>query len=144
MATRVQIEMMLERLERAYPADFFKHVDETQAGIGAVLRLLYKSSDTVTAGKISDVLMVSTARVAVLLKKMAAKGLITKERSPIDARITVVKLTKYGAETVEEICRQMYRQMGIVIDTVGEERLLEFIAIAEDIKKAMTPPKFIF
>ena len=144
MATRMQIERMLEKLKHAHPDDFFKHVDETQAGIGAVLRLLYISNDTVTAGKISDELMVSTARVAVLLKKMASKGLITKEHSPIDARITLVKLTEYGAKTNEEMRDGMYQQMGIVIDTVGEERLLEFITIAEEIKNAITPPKFDF
>lgn len=144
MATRMQIERMLEKLEHAHPDDFFKHVDETQAGIGAVLRLLYISNDTVTAGKISDELMVSTARVAVLLKKMVSKGLITKEHSPIDARITLVKLTEYGAKTIEEMRDGVYQQMGIVIDTVGEERLLEFITIAEEIKNAITPPKFNF
>ena len=78
------------------------------------------------------------------LKKMASKGLITKEHSPIDARITLVKLTEYGAKTIEEMRDGMYQQMGIVIDTVGEERLLEFITIAEEIKNAITPPKFDF
>ena len=53
MATEAQIETVLKRVEKARPAHFFKCMDEVQVGIGAVLRLLYKSEETVTAGKIS-------------------------------------------------------------------------------------------
>lgn len=144
MATKAEIEMMLEKVERVHPVHVFKRVDETQAGIGAVLRLLEKSSEIVTAGKISEELNISTARVAVLLKKMEAKGLIKKERSADDARITVVKLTSLGTRTVTKMRDDIYQQMGRVIDEVGKERLLEFIEIAGEIKNVMTPPKINF
>lgn len=80
---------------------------------------------------------VSTARVAVLLKKMAAKGLITKGHDPADARVTVVSLTEQGRESIREIEGELYRQTGLVIDRVGEERVLEFIAIAQEIQSAL-------
>ena len=142
MATRMQIERMLEKLKHAHPDDFFKHVDETQAGIGAVLRLLYISNDTVTAGKISDELMVSTARVAVLIKKMVSKGLITKEQGVKDARVTIVRLTDFGTQVFEEIWDDIYQKIGIIIDTVGEDRLMEFISIAEEIQSTVSPLRF--
>lgn len=144
MATKAQIEMMLEKLGRVHPADFFLRIGETQTGIGAVLGLLYHSKDTVTAGKISEMLGISTARVAVLLKKMVSKGLVTKERSPIDARITIVKLTEFGAETTKKMQAEMCHHMGIVIDAIGEERLSEFISIAKDIQDVITPASFDF
>lgn len=144
MATEAQVEMILKRVECAFPIDFFKRIDEGQAGIGAVLRLLYESGESVTAGRISDELGVSTARVAVLIKKMVSKGLVTKERGVIDARITIVKLTEFGTKTYEEIRNDMYRQVGIVIDTIGEARLMEFFAIGEEIRNAVSPPKFNF
>ena len=80
---------------------------------------------------------VSTARVAVLLKKMAAKRLITKGHDPADARVTVVSLTEQGRESIREIEGELYRQTGLVIDRVGEERVLEFIAIAQEIQSAL-------
>lgn len=144
MATKTQVEMMLKRLERSNPADFFRRIDEGQAGIGAVLRLLYESSEAVTAGRISDTLEISTARVAVLIKKMVSKGLVTKERGVIDARITIVKLTEFGAKTFEEIKNDMYQQVEIVLDTIGEERLMEFITIGEEIQSVVSPPKLNF
>lgn len=143
MATEAQIERMLKRLERVHPVDCFKRIDEVQAGIGAVLRLLYESNEAVTAGRISEVLGVSTARVAVLIRKMVSKGLIIKEHGVMDARITIVRLTEFGTQTFEKMKEDLYRQMGIVIDTIGEERLIEFITIAEEIQGTITPPKFI-
>ena len=142
MATVAQIEMVLKRVEQARPAHFFKCMDEVQVGIGAVLRLLYKSEETVTAGKISDVLEVSTARVAVLIKKMVSKGLITKEQGVKDARVTIVRLTDFGTQVFEEIWDDIYQKIGIIIDTVGEDRLMEFISIAEEIQSTVSPLRF--
>lgn len=144
MAEKAQIELVLSRMKQARPAEFFKCMDETQAGIGAVLRLLHESSGTVTAGRISDVLDISTARVAVLLKKMSAKGLITKARGVLDARTTVVSLTSAGEQVIEDILAQLYRQVGLAIDTVGEQRLLDFIATAEELEHAIGPYEFHF
>lgn len=144
MATKAQIEMVLGELKKVHPphpSGFLQRIDERQEGTGAVLCLLHDSRDTVTAGKISEVLGVSTARVAVLLKKMAAKGLITKERAPSDARVTVVTLTEQGKETVQRIEEEIFHQMGVVIDKVGEARVLEFITIAKEIQKAVAADK---
>lgn len=144
MAEKAQIELVFAKMKQARPAEFFKCMDETQAGIGAVLRLLYESSGTVTAGMISDSLQISTARVAVLLKKMSAKGLISKERGILDARTTVVCLTSFGAQVIEEIQNHIYRQIGLAIDTVGESRLLDFIATADELRSVMEPFTFHF
>lgn len=144
MATKEQIEMVLEKFQKAHPVNFYKMVNETQVGMGAVLRLLYESNGMVTAGKISDVLNISTARVAVLLKKMVAKGLISKEQSAKDARLTVVKLTALGEETVSKIHDEIYAQMGRIIDAIGEERLLEFIEISNEIRAVAKKPDFKF
>ena len=91
---------------------------------------------------ISDRLDISTARVAVLLKKMVAKGLITKEKDPIDARVTIVKLTEYGRETIEHMWADVKAQMGKVIDEIGEDRLLEYIEINKEIRRIVTPPVY--
>ena len=144
MATTAQIETVLKRVEQSRPARFFRCLDEVQAGIGAVLRLLYESDEPVTAGRISDVLDVSTARVAALIKKMVSKGLITKEQGVKDARVTIVKLTECGSSAFEEIRDEIYQKIGTVIDTVGEERLLEFISVAEEIKNTISLPRFHF
>ena len=114
-----------------HPADCFKPIDAANAGLGAVLRLLYLADQPVTAGTISEKLHVSTARVAVLLKKLVAKGLVTKGRDPVDARVTVVALTPLGAQTVQDLADHMHQQVGLLIDQIGEARLLDFIRTAQ-------------
>ena len=135
MATDQQISNLLQQMAAAHPGD-------TRAGIGAVLKLLYTADTSITAGMISDRLDISTARVAVLLKKMVAKGLITKEKDPIDARVTIVKLTEYGRETIEHMWADVKAQMGKVIDEIGEDRLLEYIEINKEIRRIVTPPVY--
>lgn len=144
MASRKQIEMIIEKMEASNPVELFKNLSETQRGIGAVLRLLYESNGTTTAGKISEELNVSTARVAVLLKKMVAKGLLTKEKGITDGRVTLVRLTELGDKTVSKMRDEMCEQVGCIIDTVGEERLLEFIDISNEIISVVKAPNFDF
>ncbi len=144
MATTEQIELMLHKLEQTHPASFFKRTDEVQAGIGAVLKLLAESPQPVTAGRISDALNISTARVAVLIRKMVGKGLVTKEHDILDARITIVKLTDFGEQTILKMKEEIYGIMGKVIDEVGIERLTEFLEIAGEIRKVTDPPEFRF
>ena len=144
MATDKQILNMLKQMTSAHPAELFKHMDDTRAGIGAVLKLLYTADAPITAGMISEWLNVSTARVAVLLKKMDAKGLITKEKDPVDARVTIVNLTDFGRKTIESMWEDVKSQMGKVIDAIGEERLLEYIEISKEILQIVSPPDNYF
>lgn len=144
MATTEQIELMFQKLDKTQPATFFKYADEVQVGIGAVLKLLIESSQPLTAGEISENLNISTARVAVLLKKMVGKGLVTKEHGLLDARITIVKLTDLGEETIKKMKEEMYHVMGQVIDVVGLDRLLDFFEIADEIRNVTDSPEFRF
>lgn len=141
MATAEQIKLLMELLREAGPADYFKTLDQRQMGMEAILHMLLESGETVTAGSISEEMNVSTARVAVLLRKMAEKGLVTKETDAVDARVTVVRLTEAGRKTAEEKRSMAFRQMGAVIDRVGMDRMLEFAAILKEIKAVMKCPK---
>lgn len=142
MATQEQIDLLLKQLKKAPPSDWFKNIDKNTAGIRAILQYLNETNETVTAGKISEHMGVSTARVAVLLKKMVAKGLIEKENDPSDARIVVVKLSEYGIKTAGNLRDSVYAQVGAMIDKVGIEKMLEFTAISNDIHSVMKASNF--
>ena len=137
MATIEQTELVLECLHEAYPHGFVKTLRDGNAGISAVLQLLHKASATVTAGTISEFMNVSTARVSVLLKKMEKKGIIKKEKDTHDARVTNVYLSDKGEEKVQQIQSKLYEQVGMVIDKVGMDRMVEFINISHEINKTM-------
>ena len=134
MASDEQIKWMLHKMAESHPIEAFKYMDEVKAGIGAVLRLLYEADKPLSAGTISSKLGISTARVAVLLKKMTQKGMITKQQSPNDARVTMVELTSAGRANIERMKNELFAQMGLIIDKVGEERLKEYFEIGEEIR----------
>ena len=137
MASTEQIELLLEQLEKAPPSEHFRHIDRNAAGIYAILKYLSEVGEAVAAGKISEHMNVSTARVAVLLKKMEVKGLIEREKDPEDGRSVLVKLSEQGKESASAAREEMYKSIGEMIDKVGMERMLEFAAISNEIHSIM-------
>lgn len=133
MATQEQTEHIFQAVRALRPTPFFQKMGQAQVGIGAVLSYLDECEGSVTAGKIAEFVGISTARVAVLLKKMEAKGLILKGRDPCDARITIVRLSEQGMATAQAMRSGIYSKVSEVIDRVGMERMMEFVAIAHEI-----------
>lgn len=136
MATQAQIETLLEALHEAPPSEHFQKLDTSTMGIRAILKYLSEASETATAGQISRALVVSTARVAVLLKKMEARGLLLKQSDPNDGRLVVVRLSEQGKATAEMLRSEMYAHLGALIDEIGLERMLEFAEISREIHAA--------
>ncbi len=133
MAEVEQIEQILALFDDAMPEDWYRKMDAYKVGFGAVLRVLAQNGGKAPSGLISRVLGISTARVAVLTKKMTAKGIVEKCSDERDARVTVVRLTEQGIKTACEMKDTMYQDVGILIDKLGMERLLEFISTSKEI-----------
>lgn len=144
MATQEEITLLLDRLKKAPPADGFKNIDKSTVGIHAVLQYLYETEETVTAGMISEKIGVSTARVAVLLKKMAEKGLIEKEKDASDGRLVVVRISELGRAHAKKVKENIYAQLAVMIDKIGMERMLEFAEISREIHALKKKPPFDF
>lgn len=142
MATSKEIEFVLDHLQRSHPERFFKTISEGNAGVGAVLKYLHESHDPVTSGSISEYMQVSTARVAVLLRKMSAQGLITKHEDKNDARVMIVNISPKGEEKAEEMKSRLYQEISTVINEVGMERIMEFIKISDEIKNVIVEAEF--
>lgn len=140
MATQEEISKIIVLLDESHPAKFMKKHNETNAGIGAVLNLLYDSDQPITAGSISKYMNVSTARVAALLKKMEARGFISRQAGKEDGRTVVVHLTETGLETVQKLRENFRRDIGILIDTIGMERLIEYTNISREIRAVLKGP----
>lgn len=141
MATQEQIELLLQQLKKAPPSQHFQSIDSSTAGMRAILLYLFEASNTVTAGMISDYMNVSTARVAVLLKKMAAKGLIAKGQDPADARKVTVRLSDQGIEKAAQVRKHIHAHVSAMIDKVSMERMMEFAAISQEIHSIVKEPE---
>ena len=144
MATTEQVEALMEQLKKAPPAECFQNFDMSTAGIRAILKILNETAGKVTAGDLSEQMKVSTARIAVLLKKMEAKGLIEKEHDSADGRVVVVKLTESGRQIADKFKANLYAHIEEMIDKIGMDRMLEFAAVSNEIQSLMkrSHPKF--
>lgn len=138
MATQEQIHRVLARMKDALPGPLCRRIDESSSGAAAVLGSLYHAEGPLTAGQLSARCHVSTARMAVLLKKMEARGYLTRSPGEKDARTVEIALTPRGLEEARAIGRELERQMGKLIDQIGEERLLAFAQVGREIRETMT------
>lgn len=138
MATKEQIDYIVCELPKAHPANFFKFFNDSNTGIGFAIKLLYSAEDNrLSAGAVSEAMGVSTARVAVLLKKMESKGLIVRESDRTDARVTIVCLSEEGKAVAKQMQENMLKHISYVIDRVGMEKLRQFIELSAEVKEAM-------
>ena len=137
MAEQADIEALVALMMEAHPRDSYKRMDESTAGTGAMLLYLAKQDKPVTAGQIASGIQVSTARVAVLLKKLEARGLLVRETGAEDARTKVVRLTEQGYALFEKKRQTLYALIGRLIDTVGMDRMKEFVTISKEIHAVM-------
>lgn len=142
MATKEQIDQIMARSIHFRPVSMNQSGNPNfgNNGMIGVLLLLYRSSETVTAGQISEALHISNARVTALIKKMIDKGLIIKATGAADARVAEIRMTDHGREVIETIQKERRAQLETIIDQIGMERLLEYFNIADQISSIMSKP----
>lgn len=139
MAKIEDIEKVMKIFEEIRPRHGRNKIDESRMGIGALLQLL-DEFEVLTAGEISEKLEVSTARVAVLLKKMEAKNLVEKKKDKNDGRITRVCLSEKGKEHIKLIKKEIRHYIGNAIDEIGMDKMLDFLETSRKLKEIMPPP----
>ena len=133
MASEDQIKYLIKELEKAPPSENFKLLDKNDVGIEAILKFLKENNEVATAGEISENIHISTARTAVLLKKMVAKNYVIRTSDPNDGRLVIVKLTPEGRERARYLKEQIYKAIELMIDNIGMEKLLRFAEISAEI-----------
>lgn len=137
MPDREETERLLELLRQSRPKKMFDHFERTDAGLMCVLKYLIKADRPVSAGEISCHMNVSTARVAVLIKKLEERELVEKTSDPSDARKTMLKISENGIKRIEEHRNNFIEFFSSVIDRIGEEKFTQFIELSEELKKAI-------
>ena len=130
MVSEAEVWRILSEFNSIKPVEFLQQIDVNSMGIGKVLGFI----SCANAGEISDFMEVSTARVAVLLKKMSDKGLIVKHSDPKDARRVLVSITDEGRTLLKEKREEILLYAGAIIDRFGKEKIEDFIQACREIK----------
>lgn len=141
-----EVNFVFNHLMKNQSYELLKLSNDMNTGIGAVLRILKESTSLVTAKKISEIMCVSEARIAVLLRKTEKRGYIIREKDSNDGRITIVKLTSNGEMYAQSLYDALCKNIEIIIESIGFENIKQYISLTEEINnviqnKLTTPPK---
>ncbi len=132
-----EVREIIKKLEAIKPKKLIDDCHVNKEGIMHALVYLYTSKEPVSAGDISKQLGVSTARVAVILRKMQEKGDITKETDPKDARKVVIRITSKGREFIEQRKSMFFNDIRDMTEKIGKERFDEFLDILSEVHEFM-------
>lgn len=77
----------------------------------------------------SKALMLTTARIAAMLKSLEKQGLITRTPDPSDSRQVIVELTETGISTVETRRNAMINTVAKMLEALGEEDAKAYVRI---------------
>ena len=73
--------------------------------------------------------MLTTARIAAMLKSLEGQGMVTRTPDPADNRQVIVSLTKKGAALVEERLSGMVHSVAKMLEALGEEDAKAYVRI---------------
>lgn len=134
MASSEQIEEIFAMTKLRHQKTPIGELNRINMGISAVLRCLYESeNNTLTAGDLSRMLGVSSARIAALLRKMLADDLIEKGRDFNDGRVVTVHMTEHGSQIAECMKNKFKTIISKSIDRIGFERMREFVTTINEL-----------
>lgn len=137
MSNREDAKEFIREFCSCAPKNFFSEVEETQRGIGFILMYLSEAKDEVVAGDLAREMSVSTARIAVLLKKMEGSELIVRYASSKDARKTVVEMTTVGKKYLDKIKEEIIRKAELLLEKIGKKELQDFLQVSYRIQKIL-------
>lgn len=103
----------------------------SQIARGEILALNYLAANGNHAypKDMSRALMLTTARVAAMLKSLEGQGMITRTPDPSDSRQVIVCLTEKGASLVEERRNGMIHPVAKMLESLGEEDAKAYVRI---------------
>lgn len=94
-----------------------------------VLSYLYQQEEAVQPGELCQILDASSARVAVVLKRLESKGQIERRMDTDDRRKILVCITPAGHGLVEARRGEMHHYIAEIIDRLGEDDAREGLRI---------------
>ncbi len=125
MASSSEVNNIIKLFEENKKNHFLNMFDDNNKGALAVMKFLFYNSEKSTCGELSSKLNVSTARIAVILKKLEENNYIKRKISDSDARITNVFLTNEGKNICLKKKEELYKKINLIIDKLGVDKIYE-------------------
>lgn len=115
-----------------------------RSGIGGevfVLDLLSAQDAPYAPGKIAEMMQVSTARVAALLRSLEAKGFLVRSRQREDKRRIGVSLTKEGEAFLQRQKEKLEKNCATLFCSLGPKDACELVRLLARVEAIVTTQK---
>ena len=103
----------------------------------AVLHALYTSDGPLTPGAIASSAVLSTARVANILRSLEEKGWVERRHSTRDRRSVEVSLTDSGRVEAEARRGESLRSIAVVLRDLGEDDARELVRLVASVRSSV-------
>ncbi len=123
MASREDVERAMNLMNKNRPEKTFRGIDNHDMGLFAVMKFLQQATEEVHSKDISQALQISSARMAILLKKLEARAFIKKTNSKTDARVVIVSLEEQGWQFIKSSEEKFYALTEKILDEIGIEEI---------------------
>lgn len=131
---------LLMAMKRFHDSQMQKQIDASLHGETSVLQYLANKGGDVIPSEISDVMQVSTARVAAALNSLEGKGLITRQIDVDDRRRILVRLTSAGERQAAEFREMVLGNMADMLRSLGERDAQEYVRITNRLAELISQP----
>ena len=112
--------------------------EKSMNGQNLVLEYLFAHGSRAYPKAISDFMMVSTARIAVILRSLEGSGLVKRTPDPDDGRQIIVTLTDKGAALAEKYQDDALDKLTRMLEYLGPEDALNYVRIRKKLLKMDT------
>lgn len=92
-----------------------------------ILRILSSKNVEHSSGELSQLLGVSTARVASILNSLENKELIIRKEDVTDKRKTLISITEKGVLLAQDIKETILKRINYVIEMIGVDKFREYL-----------------
>lgn len=106
-----------------------RQINESMQGEAFVLKYLAYHGGSVLPSEISNVMGISSARIAATLNSLERKGLITRNIDTGDRRRILVNLTSEGKTVADEHNQQILEKTSNMLSLLGEHDAREYVRI---------------
>lgn len=137
MNTEEMAEVIFQQLKPTSSSSLVESLNEFNRGEVGVLGYLAFDKDEATAGELSEMLNVSTARIASILNSLENKKYIKRKNDCLDKRKTLVVITDMGMELAVNTKKEIINKIVKVINDVGYDEIKDYINITLKIRKSL-------
>ena len=114
------------------------HMNNQVKGLFLILRYIDDSDGKVIAEDIREYLHVSSARISIALSTLSLKKYITRKRSSLDKRKTIIKITEEGKKALYKENERVISNIEKLISSLSDDEQKEFLYLITKIIKGGT------